>query len=105
MSTIDNILLPVWKAWDGSGVYDVPARNVHFVDGRRGCILISTEGVSVYHTSVELLNTDERYDEGIKFLDTAEKPEDFHKLNHLLSKQIIAEAIEMFSRYMKTQNN
>lgn len=100
---LNEMLLPIWQEWGGSGCYYIPGRNVHFKNGKRGCILVDSQGIGIYSCRMDLLNMDDRYDEGLRFIDGAEKPEDFHKLNNLLTDKIINEAIEMYNRYMSTQ--
>ena len=73
-----SVLLEGWEPWDGSGVYDVPGKNVTLNDGTQGCILMDNTCISVFKGSLDDMN-----DEGELFLDNVESIEDDKLLAHI----------------------
>jgi hypothetical protein len=94
-----DILLPNWLTFDGSGVYDQPARNIKQNNQKNGCIIIGNEGLAVYKCYLHILET---RDDGEEFIDMAD-PGDFDKLKYLLSEKVIEESKIMYERYLEHQ--
>jgi hypothetical protein len=101
MNNVKKILLPNWQIFDGSGVYDQPARNVKLKDsGKNACIIIGTDGLSVHKNYLHIFEQTE--DEGAQFIAYA-KPKQFAQLKEILTDAVISEAEHMFTLYMRQQ--
>jgi hypothetical protein len=98
---VKKILLPNWQIFDGSGVYDQPARNVKLKDsGKNACIIIGEDGLSVHKNYLHIFEQQE--DEGSQFIAYA-KPKQFAQLKEILTDAVISEAEKMFTLYMRQQ--
>jgi hypothetical protein len=96
---IKKILLPNWQIFDGSGVYDQPARNVKLKDsGKNACVIIGEDGLSVHKNYLHIF--EQQDDEGLQFIAWAE-PGKFDNLKEILTDTVISEAEKMFTLYMR----
>jgi hypothetical protein len=94
----EDILLDGWEGWDGNGISSIPAKNVTFVDGSTGCILIDNDGVSLYDCQAEQLNVEN--DEGNAFVDYADSPKDLHEY---LPHELIQECETVLTKFKKRE--
>jgi hypothetical protein len=99
---IKDTLLPGWTTWD-TGNYDLPAKDVTLKDGRKGSIIIGTEGVCVYDRLLDDLA--EAEDMGVCFIDMRETPDKFDELQYLLSEKDIEESKMVFEKYMEYEKS
>lgn len=98
---VKKILLPNWQIFDGSGVYDQPARNVKLKDsGKNACIIVGEDGLSVHKNYLHIF--EQMDDEGSQFIAYA-KPKQFGQLKEILTDAVISEAEKMFTLYMRQQ--
>lgn len=100
----EDVLLPKWIAWD-NGVSSIPARDFVNYLGDTWSVILSNEGISFYNVPIELINTEDEYEEGEVFEDMCKDPNTFSELTIKINPQLLEEVKQVYENYRKYEES